>query len=303
MTNYLGELAALTASICWTFSSVFFTTAGRQVGSVTVNRMRLLLTTGLLILSHWLLLGAAWPGQVEPERWFWLILSGVVGLVVADGLLFQGFVWIGPQLTMVVFSLSPVLSALLAWLFLAETLTPLQITGMLLTIGGILWVILNRRHPVPTQRVYKFDQYGIGVLCAFGSALCQALALITAKKGLSGDFPTLSANLIRMAAALVVLWTFTLFQGQIGPIFRQLSQRRAALWQIMIATGVGPFIGIWVSLIAIRLTEVGIASTLMTLSPIFLLPVSHFVLGEKASWQAILGTIVAIGGVALLFLA
>ena len=42
---------------------------------------------------------------------------------------------------------------------------------------------------------------------------------------------------------------------------------------------------------------------LMALTPVILLPVSYFVYGEKVGWQAIWGTVLAIAGVALLFLA
>jgi drug/metabolite transporter (DMT)-like permease len=40
----------------------------------------------------------------------------------------------------------------------------------------------------------------------------------------------------------------------------------------------------------------------MALAPVVLLPVGGFVFGERIGWRAILGTLVAIGGVALLFL-
>jgi drug/metabolite transporter (DMT)-like permease len=41
----------------------------------------------------------------------------------------------------------------------------------------------------------------------------------------------------------------------------------------------------------------------MALPPFILLPISHFVFKEKIGWQAILGTLLAIAGVAVLFLA
>jgi drug/metabolite transporter (DMT)-like permease len=53
--------------------------------------------------------------------------------------------------------------------------------------------------------------------------------------------------------------------------------------------------------VAIQLTEVGIASTLMALPPVFLLPIGYFIFKERFGWQAVAGTFVAVAGVALLF--
>jgi drug/metabolite transporter (DMT)-like permease len=118
--------------MCWSATATFFTLAGRKVGSVVVNRTRLLLAILFLVIAHWLLLGAFLPLTAELERWSWLALSGVVGLVVADGFLFQSYVWIGPRLGSLLMSLSPVVSALLAWLILAENLTAGQMAGIAL---------------------------------------------------------------------------------------------------------------------------------------------------------------------------
>jgi drug/metabolite transporter (DMT)-like permease len=56
-------------------------------------------------------------------------------------------------------------------------------------------------------------------------------------------------------------------------------------------------------LIAIQFTEIGVASTLMALPPVFMVPIGHYVFGERIGWPSIAGTLVAILGVALLFLA
>ena len=64
----------------------------------------------------------------------------------------------------------------------------------------------------------------------------------------------------------------------------------------------GPVFGVTASLFAIQHAEIGVASTLMALPPIIMLPISYFFYKEKLNWQAIVGTLVAIGGVSLLFL-
>jgi drug/metabolite transporter (DMT)-like permease len=299
VTPFLGELAALGASMCWSATATFFTLAGRKVGSVVVNRTRLLLAILFLMATHWLLQGTVLPLTAGAERWSWLALSGVIGLVVADGFLFQSYVWIGPRLGSLLLSLSPVVSALLAWLILAESLSAGQMAGMALAIGGVVWVVMERNGPVRTSPDRR--RYLWGILFGLGAAMGQAIGLITAKKGLEGDFPALSGNLIRMLAAAAVLWTITFFQGQSAATVQRLTGQRQAAWHIVGGSFFGPFLGVWLSLIAIQLTHIGVASTLMALPPIFLLPVSHFVFKEHLGRTAIAGTLVAMIGVVILF--
>jgi len=48
---------------------------------------------------------------------------------------------------------------------------------------------------------------------------------------------------------------------------------------------------------------IGVGIVLMALPPVIILPISYFVYKEKIGWQAVLGTVLAIAGVAILFLA
>ena len=296
----LGELAALGTAVCWSFTSTFFTLAGRMVGSAVVNRIRLLLAILFLSLTHWLLLGTWFPQQVAPERWFWLSLSGVIGLSIGDALLFQAFVLIGPRLSMLMMSLVPVISTLLAWLFLHEILTPLQLLAIFVTVVGVAWVILDRSPQGGQQTPSQLNWTGI--LFGLGGALGQAVGLITAKKGLGGDFSPLSGTLIRMVAAAAALWLVTIATSKTRTTFRQLARTPQSFIHILGGSFFGPFLGVTLSLIAVQATAVGIASTIIALPPIFLLPVGYFVFGERVSWRAVGGTVIALAGVAILLL-
>jgi drug/metabolite transporter (DMT)-like permease len=63
----------------------------------------------------------------------------------------------------------------------------------------------------------------------------------------------------------------------------------------------GPFLGVTFSLVALANAPVGVASTLMAVTPVFLLPVSRLT-GERPTWQAYVGTALTVAGVAALFL-
>jgi len=295
---YLGEIAALLTSLVWSAASTMFTLGGRQVGSVILNRVRLAMTVFFLIIAHWILLGQPLPLDAGPDRWLWLGLSGFIGLVVGDAFLFQAFLWIGPRLSLLMMSLAPVIAALIAWLFLGETLTPVQVFGILLTISGVAWVILERNG----DKNNKNHNYTRGIIFGLISAIGQALGLVLAKNGMSGDFSPISGNFIRMATAAVVMWGLAAFQGQVGVTLRRLTANRRAALILLAGSFTGPFVGVSLSLLAIQHAPVGIASTLMSLSPVFLLPIGYVVFKERFGWQAILGTLVTVIGVAVIFL-
>jgi drug/metabolite transporter (DMT)-like permease len=185
MSIYFGEIAAILTALCWTFTATFFSLAGKEVGAMVVNRVRLVLAVLFLTLTHWLMFGQPFPLEASRETFGWLAFSGVVGLVIADACLFQSYVWIGARLGMLLLSSSPVVAALLAWIFLGETLHWLQIAGIFLTVAGIAWVVLERGGPNGAQ---AHPNFGWGILLGIGAATGQAIGLIAAKKGMGADF-------------------------------------------------------------------------------------------------------------------
>ncbi len=297
MEAYLGELAALATSLSFSFGSSVFTAAGRRIGSVIVNRTRLVIAAIFLSITHWFMLGSPLPFEATSDQWLWFGLSGVIGLVLGDIFLFQAFVLIGPRLSMLMMSLAPIIAALQAWIFLDETLSGWQIFGILLSVAGIGWVVMEGRGLGDRDR-----DYGRGILLGLGAAIGQATGLVLAKRGFVGDISSISANLIRMLAAMVILWLITFFQKQIKTTIETLRADPKGLLLTAAGAFSGPFLGVTLSLFAIQRIEVGVANTLTALPPVFLLPISYFVFKERFGWGAVVGTLLTMAGVALLFL-
>lgn len=297
---YIGELAGLATAIAFAGGATFFTLSSRLAGSQVVNRARLLAATLILLAIHTLVYGSAIPAT-DGQRWLWLGLSGVIGLALGDAALFQAFVQLGTRLTMLVFSTAPVFAAVMGYFLFDEKLEPIAMLGMLLSLGGVAWVVSEQEageRSKAERRVYLF-----GLLFAFLAALGQALGAITAKFGLVGDFPALSAQMLRMLVATGSIWLFTLLRRDVRQTFSALRSQPRALGLLLIGSLFGPVTGVWLSLVSIQNTQVGIASTLIAMVPIFLLPVGYFVFKEKVSPRGIAGTLVALAGVAILFLA
>lgn len=294
----LGQLAALGTAFCWSLTAIFFSYSGRLVGSAVVNRSRLLFALFFVSITHFALQGTLFPFGTEPDRWGWLALSAILGLVLGDTFLFQAFVLVGPRLSTLMMATVPILSTIMAWIFLKESVSTSEIAGITLTVIGIAWVVTERRSG---EVVVREKKYVLGLAFAFLGAVGQAANLVAAKFALGDDFPAISASAIRILVAMVILWVVAAFQGQFRHTIRQW-QNRDAFQAIIRGTIAGPFIGIWLSLVAVQLAPVGLAATLMALPPIFLIPIERIWYGTRVSNRGIVGTVIAIIGVALIFL-
>jgi drug/metabolite transporter (DMT)-like permease len=275
---------------------MFFSAGGRRASSDVVNRSRLLFALVFVALTHWLLEGTPFPRQVEAFRWGWLALSSVLGLVLGDASLFEAYVLLGPRLAMLMMSLVPIVTTVAGWFLFGETISSVEGAGICLTVAGIAWVVTDRRNAA----VVPSRQYRRGLLFGLGGALGQAANLLTAKYALVGDFPAISASLIRIFVAVVVLWTLAGVQRKARKIVATW-RRQDVLRLILAGTFVGPFLGIWFSLIAVQNARIGIATTLMALPPVILIPLTVLIYRESVSRRAFIGTLIAFGGVALIF--
>jgi drug/metabolite transporter (DMT)-like permease len=296
ITQYIGETAALGTALCWSFGSIAFTIASRRLGHWSVNILRLTVALVLLMTAHWIIRGTPIVANIVWHHWFWFGLSGIVGFVIGDTLLFKAFSLIGARLGMLMMALVPVFGILIAWVFMHEMLNLTQIIAILVTLSGICWVVLAR-----TNLNIQRNHYLVGILCGMGGAAGQAIGLVLSKKGLAHDFSPLAGNILRILVATVAVWSIALTQRKALSTLRLVKDKKGAA---AMAAGafLGPFLGVWLSLIAVQHTYVGIATTLMALPPIFLIPLSHWIFKEKITVSALLGTIVAVAGVVLIFL-
>ena len=296
--KFFGEIAALTTAFFFAMTALIFTSTGRSVGSQVTNRMRLLFALICLIVINLILFRQPLPLSAGLSRWLWLSLSGIIGLSLGDAFLFQSFVSLGTRLGTLLLSLAPIFGSIIAWIFFDEVLSVRQITGIVLALAGIAWVVVSHQEPPDTPRGHTQRGVIFGILAGLG----QAVGLVLSKEGMSGGLSPFQANAIRMLAAVIFSWGWASIAGQAGRTFQELYGKPRILWLLVLGALVGPVLGVISSLIAIQYVQIGIASTLMALTPVIILPISYFLFREKIGWQAVLGTVLAIVGVAILFL-
>jgi len=294
----IGELAALATAVLWTLSALAWTSAGKHVGALAVGFLRLVLAVGMLMVYCYFSRGLAWPSDASPRVWQVLGVSGFLGFFVADLCLFKAFLIIGPRLSLLVTSLTPLLTVLISWAWQGRTLDPQAWLGMSITLAGVLWVVLEQRDGDEHPHSRKMLRYGL--ILAFVATAAQSVGMVLAKDGIADYDPAASA-LIRILGALIgycLLITLT----------RRWRPMVAATWQckpMLIVVGgtiVGPVVGVPICMLALQKCHVGVVTTILATIPVMILPFSVYLYGERVSARAIGGAVVAAAGVALLML-
>ncbi len=296
LVQLLGEMAAMGTAICWSFSSVLFAVASKRVGPLVINLLRLPLAIFLLMATYTILQGKF---AIAFHSAMYLALSGVIGLAIGDTFLFNSMVMVGARLSMLLLSLSPPITALLAYIFLGEVLNWLDILGILITLIGVIWVVLERPEKNPViqkQLMWK------GVVLGFLSALAQAVGLLWAKMGLGPNVDPLYGTLIRMSSAALILWPMSFLLKRIKNPVKLIQADTTALKYLLAGVIMGPFLGVWLSLVAVKYTNTGIAATIMSIVPVTMIPLSIKFEKETPSLRSIAGAVIAIIGIAILFL-
>jgi drug/metabolite transporter (DMT)-like permease len=293
---YIGEIAALTAAFLWGFGALLFESAGIRIGAFATNLLRILLGSIFLSLTLYFQVGLFFPIHASLPSQFWLGFSGIVGLAIGDGALFYAIVIIGPRLSTLLLSMAPPITTIAAWLLLGERLGLSAILGICITFAAIMWVVAEK-HGNEHIRGSK----AAGILFGCIAALGQGLGVILAKLGLTGDIDSLSATLIRMVPAAFVLWGVAAITRHAKPAILAMRDRTSALI-ILGGAILGPFIGVWLSIVAVKHTEAGVASTLLSTVPILIIPLEFIVFRRRPSIRAIIGTAVAVMGIAMIFM-
>ncbi|MFB6318299.1 DMT family transporter [Saccharicrinis sp. FJH54] len=303
--SHFGEIASVLTAIFWTVTAMAFEAAGKRVGALSLNLIRLFMGFIYLSIFSYISRGFLLPVDATSYQWLWLLLSGIIGFVLGDLFLFQAFIMIGARISMLIMSLVPLITAVIAWITLGEVLTVKDFLAMGLTISGIIIVMLvrkraNRKQTDAALKKEQFSKTMLGLLFAFGGALGQAFGLVLSKKGM-GDYNAFAATQIRiiagMAGFVVVITVMRRWKNVKAGLMNLPAVKRMALGSFT-----GPFLGVGFSLLAVQKTNAGIAATIMAIVPVLIIPPAILINKEKVHVAEILGALISVGGVALFFL-
>jgi drug/metabolite transporter (DMT)-like permease len=251
---------------------------------------------GVLLLTSTSLLLRESFSSLSFKVIFLLIISGIIGIGFGDTMYFEALNLIGPRRTLLISISAPLMTALLAFVFLDEKIAAFGWLGVLITAAGIAWVV-TATSP---------DQIAIinrkGILFGFLFALGQSIGSVISRWALTQtEITALQSAVIRMSAGVVSLFVWSVIRHvRLGEWIKTNTDSK--IWgRIIIGVILGAYIPLWLQQVAFQNTEVGIAQTFLATSPLFILPIMALK-KEKISLREILGVIVAVAGIAILFL-
>ncbi|MGX8712622.1 MAG: DMT family transporter [bacterium] len=332
---FTGEFIALGVAVSWTATALFAEVASKRMGSLPLNTLRMTMSLLLLAVTLWLLLGVPYPRFADGDTWLWLTLSGVVGYVIGDYCLMQGYIYIGSRFGQLFMTLSAPTAAITGFLLLGERMSWLAIIGMVVTLSGIVMSIMSKKEKESVSDFnFHFSIFNLkipprGIFYASMAGICQGFGLVLSKMGLekydkalsmAGVDPTLSpdgallpvplmfsipfsATMIRAAIGLVGFFVLlVIFNRDWQQKLSHAAHDRKAMWCLLGATVFGPFVGVSASLLATQYTSTGIAQTLFALTPVLIIAPAAWLFHQKVTTREVIGAVISVVGVCLFFI-
>ena len=324
---YFGELISLGVAFSWTATALFSEVASKRMGSLPLNVVRMVLSLALLALTLWLTVGVPYPIMADSKTWIWLSLSGLVGYALGDWCLFQCYILMGSRFGQLFMTLASPSAALTAWILLGESMRPLALAGMFITLLGISLSVLNRGGD--TKR-FSLKLPPKGILLGVGAGMCQGIGLVLSKVGMGHYEAAIAAQgiadltqwestsaLCPLPLSFMMPFASTMIRAVTGLVgfalalflmsdngLRRLQSavgNRKAMYCALGAAIFGPFVGVSLSLMATLYTHAGIAQTIMSLTPVLIILPSWLLFRQKVTVWEVVGAFICVFGVSLFF--
>lgn len=300
----IGFLAAFGTLFSWSFGTLAFLDASRRIDPGLLNKTRLLLAVGATAVLACATAGL-WPWEVvlgpSAYQWFWLGLSGIVGLSVGDLFGFTSLRILGARRQSVVSTTAPVASGAVGFILLNETLSASYIVGMLLCLAGVMYAMSSNTERSDVHRE-GYGSYATGILLAIGGAFCQGSGLVLAKVGMiSGEgISPFHATFMRMSVGFGATYVIDFIRRAPHRPLKEAFADKQGATSMYKGTVLGPILGVTLSLVAAERLNVAIAQTIFSLIPFVVMGIATLVHKEHLPWRSVLGAVIATIGIMII---
>jgi drug/metabolite transporter (DMT)-like permease len=287
----LGESLALAAAFGWVGSSVFLERASKETGTLAVNLIRLVIAMLFLGVITYVKRGLVLPLDVTKESFKFLSISGLFGLFLGDFFLYKSYIKIGPRITLLVMTFSPIAVSILSFFILGEKIEGFKVLGMLLTIIGIAIVILKKKNDKEFSKV--------GFIYALLAMLGESLGIVFTRLG-SIDYDSFATIQVRTIPAILAFIVYISLKKEWSNIKEGILNKKGMIY-IVLGTIVAT-LGVTALVEAMKYANVGIVSTLAATSPILIIPISIIFFKEKVSILEGIGALISFVGITIFFI-
>jgi drug/metabolite transporter (DMT)-like permease len=309
VSHYLGELFALLAAITWAVALVLFKRSGETVSPLAMSMFKnvvacLCLGATLLVLEVFPQVLPAGDGAVPLGRVRdlpatdigILLLSGILGIAIADTLLFYALDLIGVGLVTVAECTYTPFVMLFAWMLLDEGVESSDVVGAGMVLAGVL---ISSTHAPPADRTRR--QLLLGSLLCVAAIGLMAVGIVWAKPIIERT-SLLPTTMMRLIGGTVIMTLMIAVSRRRAAFFAVLKPSRA--WRTMVPASVlGTYLAMifWVG--GFKYTKASIAAVLNQTSTIFALIMATLILKEPFTKRKMTAAVLAFAGVAVVTLA
>ena len=289
-----GELFALAAAVSWAMAVVLFRQPGRLLPAFELNLFKNILGFVLLIPTLMLMEGLSLPDYSLPDVGI-ALLSGYLGIAVADTWYLRALNLMGASRTGIVASLLSPFVILLSVLFLGESLKGWQIPGLVLVMAGILLVTWQHKRS-------RVDQESIrnGALYGIGAVFLMAVGIVMVKNILETRSFLWTVE-IRLLGGLLGMVTVMLLRKRVASVRANFSMPLP--WrQITTASFLGAYLSMMLWLAGYKFIPASEASILNESAAAWIVLFAWMFLGESLGLRKVAGLVLTMAGVAIMLL-
>ncbi|MDP2312191.1 MAG: DMT family transporter [Pseudomonadota bacterium] len=284
----LGELCALLAPLAWSIAVILFKRSS-AAPAISLNLFKNTFAVVLLSITL-LVLRIPIPTDRSAGDWARLLVSGFLGLAVADTLLFEGLRRIGAARLAVVDTIYAPLVVILCWLLLGEAPSAGFLLGGVLVIGGVTLA------SVDPGAIAKEGgrEVSLGAFYATLAIAGTALGVVIAKPVLEGS-DLVEVTWTRLVAGMVGMIVFTITRGRGAEAL--VAFRPGPLWRTLVpAAFFGTYLSLMFWLGGFKWANASVAATLNQMATVYMLVFARFFLGETLRPRQVAGSLVAAAG-------
>lgn len=291
----LGQTCAILTALTWAFALILFKRSGERISPMALNLFKNSIGLVLLIVTQlvlWAVEGMAAFGALSLGDLGILLVSGFLGIALADTIFFRALNLIGVGIVAIVDCLYSPFIILFSWLMLAEQLGEAQVGGAILVLSGVL---VSSRLKAPEGRSHR--QLVAGILLGALAMALMGFGIVLAKPILERT-PVVWATTVRLLAgtgSLVVLGAMMGWSKSLWSVFRPTTAWKFA--------APGSVLGAYVSLLlwvaGFKYIQASVAGILNQTSTIFAIILASLILKEEFNRRRLLAITLAMLGVVL----
>ncbi len=290
----LGVAAALGSALAWTLIGLHGRALGPYLNALSINMLRSAAGSVLVLAAAGLSGRLGGLRGLSPAAWAYLVVSVLTAFAVGDTLFFESTRRIGLARGMALSMVYPLVAGALGVGLFGEPISPTTAAGAVVTLGGLALLVAERA-PAGGPRGKRAGGDGVGVAMALLAALAWGVSAAIMKPPLREVDP-LAAQAVRLPMAAAVLAAMPGVHGSLGPVRAHPRRTLPHLAALAVLTAVSAV----TYLAGLKYAGIATATVLSSTAPLFALPIGVAVFGERVERRTLAGTVLCVGGIALL---